>query len=102
MSTPTLHHPSLPVDQEIDLPGGVKVAMVLIPPGEFLMGSTDQEQARLLEEAKAANDQFAADRIPNEGPQHRVRSRSRILSRNSSPDDTRSSWLWGSTNSPRS
>ena len=47
--------------------------MVLIPPGEFLMGSTDQEQARLLEEAKAANDQFAADRIPSEGPQHRVR-----------------------------
>ena len=63
----------LPVEDAIDLPGGVKVAMVLIPPGEFLMGSTAEEQARFLEEAKAANDQWLIDRIPSEGPQHRVR-----------------------------
>ncbi|MBI1315207.1 SUMF1/EgtB/PvdO family nonheme iron enzyme, partial [bacterium] len=47
--------------------------MVLIPPGEFLMGSTAQEQARFLEEAKAANDQWIVNLISIEGPQHRVR-----------------------------
>jgi formylglycine-generating enzyme required for sulfatase activity/WD40 repeat protein len=63
----------VPVEQEVDLGGGVKLAMVLIPPGEFLMGSTEEEQARFLEEAKAAEDEWAVDRMPTEGPQHRVR-----------------------------
>jgi len=63
----------VPVEREIDLPGGVKLTMVLIPPGEFLMGSTAEEQARFLEEAKAANDKWVVDRVPSEGPQHRVR-----------------------------
>jgi len=63
----------LPVEHDFELPGGEKLAMVLIPPGEFMMGSTAEEQARFLEEAKAANDQYAIDRIPSEGPQHRVR-----------------------------
>ena len=63
----------VPVEQDVDLGDGVKLTMVLIPPGEFLMGSTDEERARFLEEAKAASDQWAIDRIPSEGPQHRVR-----------------------------
>ena len=37
------------------------------------MGSTEEEQARFLEEAKAANDTWAIDRIPTEAPQHRVK-----------------------------
>jgi len=63
----------VPLEREIDLPGGKKLTMVLIPPGEFLMGSTDAEQARLREEAKAGKDGSAFSRIPSEGPQHRVR-----------------------------
>jgi formylglycine-generating enzyme required for sulfatase activity/serine/threonine protein kinase len=51
----------------------VKLTMVLIPPGEFMMGSTKEEQAKFLEEAKAANDKWGMDRISKEGPQHRVR-----------------------------
>jgi formylglycine-generating enzyme required for sulfatase activity len=47
--------------------------MTLIPPGEFLMGSTDELRAKLLEQAKEANDTLAIERIPSEGPQHRVR-----------------------------
>ena len=58
----------VPVDREVDLPGGPKLSMVLIPPGEFLMGSTEDVQARVLEKA----DPVEHERIPSEGPQHRV------------------------------
>ncbi|MFH1923165.1 MAG: SUMF1/EgtB/PvdO family nonheme iron enzyme, partial [Planctomycetota bacterium] len=61
------------VEQEVALAGGVTMAMVLIPPGEFVMGSPAEERARFLEEAKAANDTWAMDQIPTEGPRHRVR-----------------------------
>ncbi len=64
------------VEQEIVLPGGEKLTMVLIPPGEFMMGSTAEEQAKFLEEAKADNDRkdgWAVTRIPDETPQHPVR-----------------------------
>ncbi len=63
----------VPVEQDIDLPGGETLTMVLIPPSEFLMGSTAEEQARILEEAKRAGDPQAIDQIPRERPQHRVR-----------------------------
>ncbi len=63
----------LPVEREIDLPGGEKLTMVLIPPGEFMMGSTEEEVAQLLEEAKEARDKSLVEFIPSEAPQHRVR-----------------------------
>jgi formylglycine-generating enzyme required for sulfatase activity len=55
------------------LPGGEKLILVLIPPGEFLMGSDDAERARLLEEASAAGKQWVMNRIASESPQHVVR-----------------------------
>lgn len=62
----------LPVERDVDLGGGVKLTMVLIPPGQFLMGSTDEERSRFLAEMKAANNQLGIERIPSEGPQHLV------------------------------
>ena len=47
----------VPVAEELDLGGGVKLKLVLIPAGESIMGSPRGEEAR-------END---------EGPQHRVR-----------------------------
>jgi len=63
----------VPVEQEVDLGDGVKLTMVLIPPGEFVMGSSPEERARFLEEVQEAEDQWAIKRIPTEGPRHRVR-----------------------------
>jgi formylglycine-generating enzyme required for sulfatase activity len=45
---------------------------VLIPPGEFLMRSSPEEQTCFLEEARAVDDRWAMARIPTEGPLHRV------------------------------
>jgi formylglycine-generating enzyme required for sulfatase activity len=61
------------VEQQVTLADGVNMTMVLIPPGEFGMGSTAEEQAHFLDQAEAVNDQRGLDRIPTEGPQHRVR-----------------------------
>lgn len=63
----------LPMEREVDLPGGATLTMILIPPGEFLMGSDKEEQEKFLEEANAANHEWAIERIPSEGPRHRVR-----------------------------
>ena len=50
------------------------LTMMLIPPGEFQMGSTAEEQTRFLEEARAVDDyDWAVRRLPCEGPQHQVR-----------------------------
>ena len=73
-----------PVEEDVDLGGGVKLTMVLIPPGEFLMGSTEEEQARFREEMKADGvEEWSIERIAGEGPQHWVRiTRPFRLSRN--------------------
>ncbi len=63
----------VPVEHDVDLGSGVKLTLVLIPPGEFLMGSPEAERQWALEEAKAANDRWALKRIPTEAPQHRVK-----------------------------
>lgn len=55
------------------LPGGAVIDFVLIPPGEFMMGSSDVERERLLEIARIQDVWHAPDRIPYEGPQHPVR-----------------------------
>jgi formylglycine-generating enzyme required for sulfatase activity len=48
--------------------------LVLIPPGEFMMGSPQEEVDLLLKEATEKNcDQWYKDQLPGEGPQHRVR-----------------------------
>jgi len=65
--------PKIPKELAIDLPGGVKMEFVLIPPGEFVMGSPEAERALALEQAKAHNDKWAIERIPTEGPQHKLK-----------------------------
>jgi len=57
----------------IDLGNGVKMEFVLIPAGEFLMGSSDAKRELAVEQAKANKDEWAAERIPTEGPQHQVK-----------------------------
>ena len=48
--------------------------MVLIPPGEFLMGSSEEEIEGLLKEVEETGDlEGYAERIASEGPQHKVR-----------------------------
>ena len=37
------------LEQDVELGDGVRLKMALIPPGEFLMGSTAEEQARFLD-----------------------------------------------------
>lgn len=51
----------------------IGMKMVLIPPGEFDMGSTREEVDALVVEAKAANDAWLIRQIPNEAPRRRVR-----------------------------
>jgi formylglycine-generating enzyme len=58
----------------VEIESSISMKFVLIPPGEFDMGSTKEEVARLLEEAEAKY-QFGwyIDRLPGEAPKHRVR-----------------------------
>jgi formylglycine-generating enzyme required for sulfatase activity len=52
----------------------IGMRFALIPPGEFDMGSTDEEVARLLEEAKSQKAPgWYIERLPFEAPKHRVR-----------------------------
>ena len=63
----------VPVEREVELGGGETLTMVLIPPGEFLMGSTEKEIRGLLQEADKRNlPRPYVARISREGPQHRV------------------------------
>ena len=65
--------PKSPKEVTIDLPGGVKMNFVLIPAGEFLMGSSDAERRLALELEKARKGGTTSNGIPSEGPQHRVK-----------------------------
>ena len=47
--------------------------LVLIPPGEFDMGSTYEEVDRLVEEARQLNSVYPAKTAPSEAPRHRLR-----------------------------
>jgi formylglycine-generating enzyme required for sulfatase activity len=44
----------VPAETSIDLDGGVKLELVLVPPGRFLMGSPDGEKERTLDELQHA------------------------------------------------
>jgi formylglycine-generating enzyme required for sulfatase activity len=50
---------------EVNLGDGVKMRMVFIPPGEFMMGSSPQEIAKISKEV-------GEDGYKKEGPQHQV------------------------------
>jgi formylglycine-generating enzyme required for sulfatase activity len=55
----------------VEITNSIGMKLVLIPPGEFQMGSPKE---LIEEESKAhADDQWYKDRLPGEGPQHRVR-----------------------------
>jgi serine/threonine protein kinase len=53
----------------------IGMTLVLIPPGEFLMGSTPEQSAlgrKMAEDAKIKPDAWEWQRLAEEGPQHRV------------------------------
>ncbi len=64
--------PKLSKELTINLPGGVKMEFVLIPAGEFMMGSTEAEQAAAINHPEV-HDRFWTDKVPSEGPQHKVK-----------------------------
>ena len=58
----------------LEITNSIGMKMVLIPPGEFMMGSTQEEVDQLLKEAKEKNyDHWYIERLPAEAPRHRVR-----------------------------
>jgi formylglycine-generating enzyme required for sulfatase activity len=59
---------------KVETPNSVGQTMILIPPGEFLMGSTDEQVEAALKAAdEIKTDQPTKDRIQkNERPQHKV------------------------------
>lgn len=65
----------LEVEKTIALSDGTTVTFVFIPPGEFLMGSTKEEQDRFLAQVEGTGRNYAdfKAQIASEGPQHRVR-----------------------------
>jgi eukaryotic-like serine/threonine-protein kinase len=58
----------------VEMENSIGVKFMLIPPGEFDMGSTEEEVAKLLDQAKAKKQpSWYIDRLPAEAPKHRVR-----------------------------
>jgi sulfatase modifying factor 1 len=59
---------------DVELENSIGIKLVLIPPGEFDMGSTEAEVAKLLEQAKSPKQKgWYFQQLPAEAPQHRVR-----------------------------
>jgi len=59
---------------KVESENSIGIRFVLVPPGEFDMGSTEEEVAKLLEEAKATNQpSWYIERLPSEVPKRRVR-----------------------------
>jgi formylglycine-generating enzyme required for sulfatase activity len=57
----------------VETTNSIGVKLMLIPPGEFMAGSTQEEIAKLLEEGKKAKaDQWYLDQLSSELPRHRV------------------------------
>lgn len=59
---------------EVEKTNSIGMRLVLIPPGEFDMGSTEAEVAKLLVQAKASTQSdWYIDKLLAEAPKHRVR-----------------------------
>lgn len=61
------------LDVPVETASAIGMKLVLIPPGEFEMGSTPEELAPLLQDAQRRNDRWTFDHLPIESPKHRVR-----------------------------
>jgi len=61
------------LDVPLVITNSIGMKFVLIPPGDFEMGSALAEISQALAEAKRTNDRWAVDRVMSEGPRHRVR-----------------------------
>ena len=59
------------LDLPVEWENSLAMQFVLIPPGEFLMGSLDEEQSSARKEART-HAAWTEGWIPAEGPQHRV------------------------------
>ncbi len=58
----------------VESTNSIGMKLVLIPPGEFNMGTTEEEAARLLAGASKGSDlQWYRDSVSSQVPQHRVR-----------------------------
>ena len=61
------------LDVPVEIENSIGMKFRVIPPGEFLMGSSDEEQVTLVQEANELGlDSWIIDRLPFEGPQHNV------------------------------
>lgn len=66
--------PVIASDLPSTITNSIGMKFVLIPSGEFNMGSTEADVADFLEEAKSKSlPQWYIDRLPSESPKHRVR-----------------------------
>ena len=57
----------------VEVTNSIGMKFVLIPPGDFTMGSMAEVIGKWLEEGERHNDLWAAGQIPSEGPQHLIR-----------------------------